>query len=718
MGGVVALAGNPNSGKTTLFNAITGANQYVGNWPGVTVERKEAQFLIGEREATLVDLPGAYSLAPYSIEERVTLDFLTRGAPDVILNIVDATNLARNLYLTMQLMELGRPMVVVLNLMDEFSRRGGLVDCKALSTLLGAPVVPISAKKRKGFDAMFHAIYQQMQTPVRPLARYDAVTMDAVAQIRPWLKPGAPAMWTAMALLEGEESSEVLPEHGKNVARLTQRYAAGRGTDGLIQVAKARYAAIERALQGAGYRSPLEDSTRSDKIDRIVTHKYLAFPIFFGVLAAIFALTFGAPGTFFSNCMERLVQKIAQAILRGMSVAGAPEWAASMLSDGVVAGVGGVVAFLPQILMIFLCMSLLEDSGYMARAAYIADRMLRGLGLSGRSFIPLLMGFGCTTTAVMAARGVENQRDRRMTILLTPFMSCGAKLPVYALFTSALFPKGRWAVVLALYMLGMGMMSVCGVLLRKTVFRRGETPFVMELPEYRMPDPRSVMRRMWDRTRDFLTRAGTLIFAMSVLIWFLRSLSPTLAWVSDPGDSIFALLGMGIAPLLRPLGFGQWQKAVALLSGVVAKEAVVSTLQVLYSAGDVAALTGEIAARFSPLSACSFLVFTLLYTPCVSALAAMRRELGLRRYVYLAVAMQTGVAYGCSLLVYQIGRLFCGGLREMAWIGYVLAILTVGAAAWLIVRRLWRFFRKEDGCARCPYAGVCTGHRREKTPAK
>ena len=713
---VIALAGNPNSGKTTLFNALTGSNQYVGNWPGVTVERKEARFALGEADATLVDLPGVYSLSPYSIEENITRHFIAQHAPDVVLNIVDATNIERNLYLTLQLMELERPVVVALNLIDELERRGVHPDCAALSRLLGAPVVPISAKKRTGFDALLEAVRRQAEKPVvaYPVRRYDQSTRAAVDEIVTALggrdshsafdldehrehrdegerdddhSPQArhrhiggyqdegdsdfapPTTWVALKLLEGDEemrAAALLSDAQR--ARIRRSVAdyeeRGRrrhpGIDALTLLVDARYAAIEAALEGANFpRAREHEVTISDRIDRVLTHRVWAFPIFFAVLALMFALTFGQPGTFLSELVEGCVGALSAAA--DSALASAPAWIRGLLVDGVIAGVGGVLVFLPQILIIFLFMSILEDSGYMSRAAFITDRLLRRFGLSGRSFIPMLMGFGCTTTAVIAARGVENERDRRMTILLTPFMSCGAKLPVYGLLTAAIFPGAAAPlVVLSLYALGVAMMVVCGLILRKTAFREGETPFVMELPAYRVPALKNVARRLWDRAKDFVTRAGTIIFAMSVVVWFLQSFSPSLQMVSDTSQSMFGRLGAFIAPAFAPLGFGQWQKSVALLSGLVAKEAVVSTMQVLYAAGSTAELGAMIASQFTPLSAYAYLVFILLYTPCVSAVAAIRRETGSWKYTLLSVAMQLGVAYLAALAVFQIGSLLGG----------------------------------------------------------
>ena len=709
----IALAGNPNSGKTTLFNALTGSNQYVGNWPGVTVERKEARFQVGDDMATLVDLPGVYSLSPYSIEENITRHFIAQHAPDVVLNIVDATNLERNLYFTLQLMELERPVVVALNLMDEVRKSGGSIDAQRISRQLGVPVVPISAKRKEGFDELFAAIHQQAHNPrsMSPVELYDSSTRQAIGEVldllggedahsvfdkaehaphrdanerdddhahdAPHKHVGGyedegdsdyapPSRWVALKLLEGDTeilgSAELSTSQKQRLEKALADYVE-RGQkvhpeiDAITLMVSARYDLIARVLEAAKFQRGQKVSPMSEKIDGVMTHKYLAFPIFVAILALMFWVTFGPVGNLLTGWMETLVEWVTGLVSTGLAAAHSPEWASGLILDGVIAGVGGVLVFLPQILLIFLFMSILEDSGYMARAAFVTDRVLRKFGLSGRSFIPMLMGFGCTTTAVIGARGVENERDRRMTIMLTPFMSCGAKLPVYGLFVAAFFPNHSMQVVLSLYLLGMVVMVIAGVVLRKTVFREGDTPFVMELPPYRMPTVVNVARRMWDRAKDFLTRAGTVIFAMSVVIWFMQTFSPSLQMVTDSADSIFGKLGAFIAPVFAPLGFGQWEKCVALLSGLVAKEAVVSTMQVLYSAADTGVLAATLASQFTPLSAVSFLVFVLLYTPCVSAIAAIRREMNSTKHTLLAIAMQLGTAYVVALLVYQVGSL-------------------------------------------------------------
>ncbi|MGI6238552.1 MAG: ferrous iron transport protein B [Christensenellales bacterium] len=602
----VCLAGNPNCGKTTLFNALTGANQRVGNWPGVTVEKKEATLKRGDDVIELIDLPGVYSLTPYSIEEGIAREAIDGGGADVVLNIVDATGLERNLYLTLQLLERGVKVVIALNLMDELRKRRISPDIAALAAALGAPVVPISARKGEGLDAL-------------------------MAQVAAVARGGVPA---------GKQ-----PRY---------RDARAPGLDAFTAQAKARYDFIESALARARFPRGAYKRTASDAIDKFVLNPYLAFPIFALFLAAMFLFTFGAPGAALRTLMERVIALAGTGAARLFHAWGSPAWARSVAIEGVIAGVGGVLAFLPQILLLFLCLSVLEDSGYMARAAFMTDRLLQKLGLSGRSFIPMLMGFGCTTTAVLAARGVENERDKRMTIMLTPFMSCGAKLPIYALFVAALFPTtGAWA-VLGLYALGIFAMALCGALIKRLYFREGASPFVMELPEYRMPTLRSVARRLSDRARDFMQRAGTVIFAMSVLIWFLRAFTPAMRMTGEVSESMLGALGAAISPFFRPLGFGDAAKCVSLLAGMVAKEAVVSTMQVIYAAPDAGALAASLGAHFTKASAVSFLVFTLLYTPCISALAAMRRELGAPRWLARAAVLQLLFAYGFALFTYRL----------------------------------------------------------------
>lgn len=623
----VCLAGNPNCGKTTLFNALTGANQYVGNWPGVTVERKEARLRLNGDEIRVVDLPGVYSLSPYSIEEKITRDYIESGAADVVIDIADATNLERNLYLTLQLLERGRRVVVALNMMDELQKRGIRPDAAALSRALGAPVVPISAKRNQGIDALMAEVARTAREKSAPSGRdvfskYGGAVFHAAAR-------ACGGDWSQAVELEGDD---------------------------FIALAKARYDRIEAALAEAGFPRGAYQRTISDAADTVLMNRALAYPLFLGFMGLMFAATFGAPGEGLRLLMEKVIGLAGRGA--GLLLAPAPPWARSLAVDGVLAGVGGVLSFLPQILLLFFFMSVMEDSGYMARAAFMTDRPLRKLGLSGRSFIPMLMGFGCTTTAVIAARGVENERDRRMTIMLTPYMSCGAKLPVYALFAAALFPGAKAGLVLGLYGLGIVAMALSGAAMRRLWFRAGETPFVMELPEYRMPTVKSVLRRLSDRARDFMARAGTVIFAMSILIWFLRAFTPGLSPTDEIGASMLGALGARISPAFLPLGFGDAAKCVALVAGIVAKEAIVSTMQVVYAVADPGALAAALGGHFTRASAISYLVFILLYTPCVSALAAMRRELGSARWFLRALFSQLAVAWAFAFMAYRLALLF------------------------------------------------------------
>ena len=599
MGWTVALAGNPNCGKTTLFNALTGENQYVGNWPGVTVEKREADCTLGNRPIRLVDLPGVYSLSPYSIEEEVARGFIEGKGCDAVLNIVDATCLERGLYLTLQLLEKGVAAVVALNMMDEAEKRGIHPDLEILSRELGAPVVAISARKRRGLEQLGRAV---------------AEAAGSGRKSRPRLNyaPGA------------------FPEDDT----------------GFVALAAARYDFIEKTLKKAGCPPRPYERRMSDRIDRVLLHPLGALPAFGALVGALFFCTFGPPGEALRGLMEAVVALAQRG--GGILMAGAPRWAASLVCQGVIGGVGGVLTFLPQILILFLGMALLEESGCMARAAFMADRPLRYLGLSGRSFIPMIMGLGCTATAAMAARGVENQRDRRMTILLTPFLSCGAKLPIYALFAAVFFPGAQALTVAGIYALGLLMMAVSGVVLRRTLFPEGQTPFVMELGDYRLPTLRPVLRRLKERAWDFLNRAGTVIFAMSVAVWAMNFFTPGLTPAAGAADSILGRLGRLLAGIFAPLGF-DGRACGALLAGLAAKEAVVSTLAVVLGASGGGALAAALPGLFDRPAAGAFLVFLLLYPPCVSALAVMRRELSDRRILWFGIVWQCVAAYLCAL---------------------------------------------------------------------
>lgn len=669
MSRILALIGNPNSGKTTLFNALTGDRQYVGNWAGVTVEKKCGKTLTGGH--TLVDLPGIYALSPYSMEERVTQAFLLHDAPDGILNIIDGTNMERNLYLTLQLLELRTPMVVAVNMMDAVERQGGHIDCAYLSGLLGVPVLPISARSGDGVEAVLQQIERQMEKRhIPPELPYPRVTQNALNRIGAVIlarcqSAQLPYAFLAAKLLEGDPNAAQLlaldAGERAEIRQIARDYEAQSPyPDREALLADARYRLIQTLVEKAVGKGDAPDApTRSDRIDRIVTHRLLAFPIFLLVMLGMFLLTFGTIGSALHDGMEAFFHRVLTPAVQSMlTQADAPDWTRRLLVDAVIGGVGGVLVFLSQIAILFFCLSLLEDSGYMARAAFLSDRLLHRLGLSGKSFIPMLMGFGCTTPAVMAARTEESMGERRMTIMLVPFLSCGAKLPIYALFAGTFFAAHQGLVVFSMYALGLFLAILVGMALKATLFRENSAPFLMELPPYRMPLPRSVLKSTGEKCKGFVVKAGTVIFAMSIVIWLLQNLSPSLQLVDDSTQSCFARLGGMLAPIFRPLGFGDWRAAVALLSGLVAKEAVVSTMGVLYGANDPAALSSAIAGAFTPLSAYAFMAFCLLYIPCISAFATIRREMNSWRWALGVAALQFGVAYLVSLAIYQIGSLF------------------------------------------------------------
>ena len=666
----VALAGNPNSGKTTLFNALTGSNQYVGNWPGVTVEKKEGKASLEGREVVIADLPGIYSLSPYSLEELVARDFILgiggEERPDTVLNIVDATNLERNLYLTVQLLELERPMLAALSFMDEARRSGETINTERLSAVLGIPVVPISAKTGENIDMLLLEAGRQTRAgyTLLPDGLYDGFTAEVLDRVARLIRHQAetaeiPAYWAAVKLLEGDahvrEALALDEETSTRVSLATRDFA----DDGETLIADCRYRFIEAAVRSAVRKggSPAAESL-TDRIDRIVTHRVFALPVFLLAMLLLFAVTFGPPGRFLTGGVAFLVSRFSGWLAALLTGAGSATWLVSLLCNGVIPGVGGVLTFLPQIALLFFFLSLLEDTGYMARAAFIMDRVLRHLGLSGKSFIPMLMGFGCSVPAVMGARTMENEKDRKMTILLIPFMSCSAKLPVYGLISAAFF--GPWAgiAVFSLYLLGMAMAVVSGLLFRRTVCSGAPAPFVMELPPYRLPTLGNTLTHVWDRVKGFLVRAGTLIFLMSVALWVLQHFDVHLALAAG-GDSILARFGMFIAPVFSPAGFGMWQAVVALLAGLVAKEAVVSSLSMLYGFSLTATGVAVAAAMsgFTPLAAFSYLVFILFYIPCVAAVSTIYKETGSLRWTAFSALWQLGVAYVLSVLVYQAGSL-------------------------------------------------------------
>ena len=673
----LALVGNPNCGKTTLFNALTGSNQYVGNWPGVTVEKKEGRAEVDGKPVTVVDLPGIYSLSPYSMEEIVARDFIVGERPDAIIDIIDATNIERNLYLTAQLLELERPMVIALNFMDEVEKHGDKIDVERLSRALGVPVIPITARSGKNVQELLEEAHRQMHVgvTVEPDDLYDDFTHQIHHKVGELIHDkayaaGIPAHWASIKLIEGDslvkKALGLSKDEEDRLEAICREYEGAYDLgDRETLIADARYQFIQEVVSQCVRRGrPLGAPTLSDRIDAVVTHKFLAIPVFLLMMLAMFALTFG-PGQALSDGVDVLISGyFAGAVRSVLAAAGTAPWVEALLVDGVIAGVGGVLTFLPQIAILFLFLSFLEDSGYMARAAFIMDRLLRRFGLSGKAFIPMLMGFGCTVPAVMGARTMENEKDRRMTIMLVPFMSCSARLPVYGLMSAAFFPKYSGLVVFSLYVIGILFAIVSGLILKKTMFQGEPAAFLLELPPYRLPTFKNCAMHVWEKVRGFLVKAGTLILAMSVVLWFLQNFGPGFTMVEDASGSFLGLIGGLIAPLLRPLGFGTWQAAVALLSGLIAKEAVVSSMSMFYgfslgASGTVvaSALSGTFQ---TPVAAYAFLVFVLLYVPCVAAVSTIRKEMNSTKWTIRSILWQVCAAYLGSFLVYQIGSLIVG----------------------------------------------------------
>ena len=665
-----ALAGNQNCGKTTLFNQLTGANQHVGNFPGVTVDRKDGQIK-NHPEATVTDLPGIYSLSPYTNEEIVTRDFLIQNKPRGIINIVDATNIERNLYLTMQLIEMDIPMVLALNMMDEVRENGGTIQVNRLEEALGIPVIPISAAKNEGIGELIeHAIHvaRYDECPGR-LDFCDANGENGQAAIHRCIhavvhliedhakKAEIPARFAATKLVEGDKL--ILQQLGldrneeETLEHMIHEMEEECAKDREAALADMRFKFIEKVCTQTVVK-PTESKAhaRSVKADKILTGKYTALPAFAAIMGLIFWLTFGVIGAGLSDWLSVGIDIVTDFADRALTAYGLNPVVHSLIIDGIFAGVGSVLSFLPIIVVLFFFLSILEDSGYMARIAFVMDKLLRKIGLSGRSFVPMIIGFGCSVPAIMATRTLSSERDRKMTILLTPFMSCSAKLPIYALFTYAFFPKYRALVMVGLYFTGIIVGVLFSLLLKNTAFQGEPVPFVMELPNYRLPSLKSVGMLIWDKAKDFITKAFTIIFMASIVIWFLQTFDVRLNVVVDSKDSLLALIGGFAAPVFVPLGFGDWRISTALITGFTAKESVVSTLTVLFG-GDMSALN----TLFTPFSALVFLVFTLLYTPCVAAIASVKREMGTARSAFLVVIMQCVIAWIVAFAVRMIGML-------------------------------------------------------------
>jgi ferrous iron transport protein B len=664
---IFALAGNQNCGKTTLFNQLTGSNQHVGNFPGVTVEQKIGE-ITGHKNVSFVDLPGIYSLSPYSSEESLTRDFLLKQKPDGIINIVDATNIERNLYLTMQLIELQIPMVLALNMMDEVQANNGSIDIQQLRESLGIPVVPVSAIKKQGLEELVEQAIETARNNRRP-ERIDFCSgavhraIHAIAHLVEdhSQKLGIPERFAATRLVEGDipiQTSLSLDENEIDmIEHAVREMETEMDTDREAALADMRYQFIEdicgkcvvKAIESREYR-------RSVKLDTILTHKIWAFPAFLGIMLAVFALTFGVIGNRLSVLLTEGLDGLSGFVDGALASYGLNPVVHSLIIDGIFAGVGAVLSFVPIIVVLFFFLSMLEDSGYMARVAYVMDKPLRKIGLSGRSFVPMLMGFGCSVPAIMATRTLSSERDKKMTILLTPFMSCSAKLPIYALFTAAFFPSHQALVMIGLYVTGIIFAVITGFIMEKTIFKGAPVPFVMELPNYRFPSVKTVLLLCWDKAKDFIQRAFTIIFIATVVIWFLQSFDMRLHFVEGGTDSILAGIGRLISGVFVPIGFSDWRVSTALITGFTAKEAVISTLAVLTGSG-ITELRGTLHTLFSPLSAVSFLVFTLLYTPCVAAIATVKRELGSVKGSILVVLYQTGIAWLAAFCVYRIGLL-------------------------------------------------------------
>ena len=666
---IFALAGNQNCGKTTLFNALTGSNQHVGNFPGVTVDQKMGEIR-GVKDCSVVDLPGIYSIRPYTQEEIVSRDFILNQKPDGIINIVDATNIERNLYLTLQLLELRVPMVLALNMMDEVRANGGTIDIHLMSQALGIPVVPISAVKGEGVSELTDRAIDVAKNKTLPkvwdFCAEDSPVHRCIHAVVHLIQDHAERLgisprFCATKLIEDDASMAERLELDQNEKDLLEHciveMESETGLDRNAALADMRYSFIETVVASSVVKSHESlEHHRSMRIDQVLTGKYTALPVFLGVMFLVFWLTFNVIGSTLSDWLSLGIDQITGVVDTGLTAYGINPVVHSLIINGIFSGVGSVLSFLPIIVTLFFFLSILEDTGYMARVAFVMDRLLRKVGLSGRSFVPMLIGFGCSVPAIMATRTLSSDRDRKMTILLTPYMSCSAKIPIYAVFCAAFFQKYQALVMISLYAVGILLGILVALVMKRTTFRGNPIPFVMELPNYRLPSAKSVALLLWEKARDFLERAFTVIFVATIIIWFLQTFDTRLNVVSDSADSLLALIGQFLAPVFKPLGFADWRVATALVTGFTAKEAVVSTMSVLLNTG-MAQLSEALASLFTPLSAVSFLVFTLLYTPCVAAIATIKRELHSTLATMGVVLLQCIVAWIVAFLVYQMGSL-------------------------------------------------------------
>ena len=663
-----ALVGNQNCGKTTLFNQLTGSNQHVGNFPGVTVDSKSGAIR-GEKDCTVVDLPGIYSIRPYTGEEIVTRDFIINSKPDGIINIIDATNIERNLYLSLQLLEMRIPVVIALNMMDEVRSNGGAIDVSALSAKLGVPVIPISAAKNEGVDELINAALNVAKNRILPKVTdfcSGGPVHRCVHAVSHLIEDhaedhGISPRFAATKLIEGDTDIIKRLELNENELEMMEHsiteMESERGLDRNAALADMRYSFIEQVCADTVKKChESKERRRSVAIDRVLTGKYTAIPIFICAMLLIFYLTFDVIGAFLGDLMDMGIASLTDIVDNALTSYGINPVIHSLIIDGVFAGVGSVLSFLPLIVVLFFFLSVLEDSGYMARIAFVMDRPLRKLGLSGRSIVPMLIGFGCSVPAIMATRTLSSERDRRMTMALIPFMSCSAKIPIYAVFTEAFFTEYKALVMISLYILGIIVGIIATLISKHTIYRGNPMPFVMELPNYRMPSPKSVLMLMWEKAKDFVQKAFTLIFAASIIIWVLRTFDTRLNIVENQEDSLLALLGKLISPVFKPLGFGDWRISTAVITGLTAKEAVISTLSVLLGVS-MTELSGALAGVFTAQAAVSFLTFVLLYTPCIAAIGAFRRETSALRTLGIVI-FQCAVAWVAAFGIHTIMLLF------------------------------------------------------------
>ncbi len=664
----IALVGNPNSGKTTLFNELTGSNQYVGNWPGVTVEKKTGRVRNSSQEIRVTDLPGIYSLSTYSLEEVIAREYLESDQAELIVNIVDASNLERNLFLSLQLLEVGKPMIIALNMMDVLQHRGDILDVAKLQKELGVPVIAITAAKGVGIDALTDAIMNHDRKVVPFKEIYSPVVMKLIRFLEKELNVSTSPKLHALRFID--EGPKAIDGHDHDPIKMVllneevERQLHDFPIDRDMIVSDEKYRYITDIVGVALKKNQNAKASISSKIDSVVTHRFWAIPIFLLVMYLVFMTAFGPIGGTIKGGFEYLISEVFIAnIAAFLTNIGISPWLYSLIVDGMLGGVGSVLGFLPEIAILFLMLSVLEDSGYMARAAFIMDRTLRKFGLSGKSFIPMILGFGCTVPALMATRTLENERDRRLTMMITPFMSCGARFPIYAVMAAAFFSNNQAIVVYSMYILGIAVAIFSGIFLKRFVTKGRVSNFIMELPEYRMPTLRNLFLHTWERVKGFLIKAGTVLLFASMIIWFMSNFDFNLNMITDSSASIIGYIGKAIAPIFAPLGFGEWRASMALVVGFVAKEAVVSTMGVLYGVGDLIAsdpnaLSAPLQAVFTPLSAYAFMAFALLYMPCVAAFVTLKREMASWKWTLIAVTYQTGVAWIVAFLIYQGGRFF------------------------------------------------------------